>query len=102
MRRSTNFYLMQALFVTLASTFGASDVFSQYVPGGTKLRGAVKTLEGKSLEGVTVSIRGEGKTFVTTVFTNQQGVYVFPSLEKGIKYNLMGSGPGISDGPADC
>jgi hypothetical protein len=95
MRRSTNFYLMLALFVTLASTFGASDVFSQYAPGGTKLRGAVKTLEGKSLEGVTVSIRGEGKTFVTTVFTNQQGVYVFPPLERGIKYNLWAQAQGF-------
>jgi hypothetical protein len=95
MRRSKNFYLMQVLFVTLASTFGASDVFSQYAPGGPKLRGAVKTQEGKSLEGVTASIRGEGKTFVTTVFTNQQGVYVFPSLEKGIKYNLWAQAQGF-------
>ena len=39
------------------------------------------------MEGVTVSIRGDGKPFVTTVFTNQQGVYLFPPVEQG-KYKL--------------
>ena len=87
MTRSKNFRRMGALIV-LSCILGAPSAFSQYAPGGPKLSGAVKSLEGNPLEGVTVSIRGEGKTFVTSVFTNQQGIYVFPPVEKGLKYSL--------------
>jgi streptogramin lyase len=86
---------MRALIVVLACSVGAPCAFSQYAPGGPKLRGTVKSLEGKPLEGVTVSIRGEGKTFVTTVFTNQQGVFVFPPVEKGLKYSLWAQAQGF-------
>src|SRR6266446_2242650 len=95
MRRSKNSHWMRALIVLLASTAGAPSAFSQYAPGGPKFRGAVKSLEGKPLEGVTVSVRGQGKTFVTTVFTNQQGIYVFPPLEKGLKFSLWAQAQGF-------
>ena len=72
-----------ALIILLAGMVGAPSAFSQYVPGGPKLRGTITSPDGKPLEGVTVSIRGAGKTFVTSVFTNLQGVYVFPPVEKG-------------------
>jgi hypothetical protein len=83
MRRSKNSYWMNsycmtALMVMLATTAGAPIAYSQYAPGGPKFRGTVKSPDGKPLEGVTVSVRGDGKTFVTTVFTNQQGVYLRP------------------------
>jgi streptogramin lyase len=93
--RSKNFHCMRAFIVMLAVIVAAPSAFSQYAPGGPKLRGAVASLEGKPLEGVTVSIRGEGKTFVTTVFTNQQGVYVFPPVEKGLKYSLWAQAQGF-------
>ena len=92
MTRSKNFRRMGALIV-LSCILGAPSAFSQYAPGGPKLSGAVKSLEGNPLEGVTVSIRGEGKTFVTSVFTNQQGIYVFPPVEKGLKYSLWAQAP---------
>ena len=83
-----NFYRMGALIILLAGMIGAPSASSQYVPGGPKLRGTITSPDGKPLEGVTVSIRGAGKTFVTSVFTNLQGGYVFPPVEKGIKYSL--------------
>src|SRR5215510_8068397 len=95
MRRSKNSYWMGALIVALATTAAAPSAFSQYAPGGPKFRGAIRSLDGKPLEGVTISVRGQGKTFVTTVFTNQQGVYVFPPLEKGLKFSLWAQAQGF-------
>src|ERR1700730_8142977 len=101
MRRSKNFHWMRVLIVMLASVVGAPSAFSQYAPGGPKFKGTVKSVEGNPLEGVTVSIRGEGKTFVTTVFTNQQGIYVFPPLEKGLKYSLWAQAQGFQTARLD-
>ncbi len=95
MNRSRNSCRLGVLVVLLASVAAAPSAFAQYAPGGPKFRGTVKSPEGKPLEGVTVSVRGEGKTFVTTVFTNQQGVYVFPPLEKGLKYSLWAQAQGF-------
>jgi streptogramin lyase len=95
MKRSTGFLCTRALVATLAIMVCAPGTFAQYAPGGPKLRGAVKTVDGKPLEGVTVSIRGEGKTFVTSVFTNLQGVYVFPPVETGLKYSLWAQAQGF-------
>ena len=58
-------------------------------------------MDGKPLEGVTVSARGAGKTFVTTVFTNPQGVYVFPPLEKGLKFSLWAQAQGFETARRD-
>ena len=86
---------------SLAGIAGAPSAFAQYASGGPKFRGTVKSPDGKPLEGVTVSVRGEGKTFVTTVFTNQQGVYVFPPLEKGLKYSLWAQAQGFQTARLD-
>src|SRR5580765_8714569 len=95
MRRSKHSHWMRALIVMLATTAAAPSAFAQYSPGGPNFKGAVKTLDGKPLEGVTVSVRGQGKVFVTTVFTNPQGVYVFPPLEKGVKFSLWAQAQGF-------
>src|SRR3984893_15361342 len=101
MRRSKNFHWMRVLIVMLASVVGAPSAFSQYAPGGPKFKGTVKSVEGNPLEGVTVSIRGEGKTFVTTVFTNQKGVYVFPPAQSGLKYSLWAQAQGFQTAHLD-
>src|ERR1700741_759842 len=101
MRRSKNSHWMGVLIALLATTAAAPSAYSQYASGGPKFRGTVKSPDGKPLEGVTVSVRGEGKTFVTTVFTNQQGVYVFPPLEKGLKYSLWAQAQGFQRARVD-
>ena len=47
------------------------------------LKGTVKSSSGTTLDGVVVSARNSGKTFATTVFTDERGNYVFPALEGG-------------------
>jgi virginiamycin B lyase len=100
MRRDS---LASAFIATLVGLVIAAPAgLAQYAPGGPKLRGAVKSVDGKPMEGVTVSIRGAGKTFVTTVFTNLQGVYVFPPVEKGIKYSLWAQAQGFQTARLDA
>lgn len=96
MKKLAKWYWAPALVVLLTSIVVAPKVFSQYAAGGPKLKGTVKSADGKTLEGVTVSLRGQGKPFVTTVFTNQQGVYVFPPVEKGLKYDLWAQSQGFA------
>jgi virginiamycin B lyase len=95
MRRLKNLYWFPAIFVLLVSVVVVPRVFTQYAAGGPKFKGTVKSADGKPLEGVTVSLRGQGKTFVTTVFTNQQGVYVSPAVEKALKYDLWAQAQGF-------
>jgi virginiamycin B lyase len=49
----------------------------------TGLAGAVKSSDGKPLEGVAISARGEDANFSVSVFTNHAGEYYFPSLTDG-------------------
>jgi virginiamycin B lyase len=101
MRTLRNFYWVLILIALLASIAAAPKVYSQYATGGPKVKGTVKSVDGKPLEGVTVSLRGQGKTFVTTVFTNEQGVYIFPPLEKGLKYSLWAQAQGFQTARLD-
>ena len=56
-------------------------------PDGVLLTGGVKSESGQKMEGVTVSVKGEGQTITTTVFTDERGNYYFPPLPKG-KYRV--------------
>jgi streptogramin lyase len=47
------------------------------------LVGSIRRADGKALEGVPVSARASDKTITTTVFTDEQGEYFFPTLESG-------------------
>jgi streptogramin lyase len=53
------------------------------VSAGPVLSGSVRAANGTAMEGVTVSARAAGRTFTTSVFTDQQGKYLFPILDKG-------------------
>ncbi|OFW33471.1 MAG: hypothetical protein A3J28_13980 [Acidobacteria bacterium RIFCSPLOWO2_12_FULL_60_22] len=39
----------------------------------TRLRGTVKSSDGKPMEGVAISARTDGKSVTTTVFTDEEG-----------------------------
>jgi streptogramin lyase len=84
--------------LVLAITVVASVVFSQ----DAKIKGTVTSADGKPLEGVTVSVRGQGEPFVTTVFTNEHGVYVFPSLGNNTKYSLWAQAQGFQTAKTDA
>ena len=49
------------------------------------------------MEGVTISVRGQNEPYVTTVFTNQRGVFVFPPPGNTNQVQPVGPGRGISD-----
>ena len=53
------------------------------IPGGAILTGAIRASTGQPMEGVTVSVRAEGTSYTTSVFTDEEGVYVFPPLSNG-------------------
>lgn len=98
--KTLHFHLLAVLTILLAAPFAAPGAFPQYAPGGAMVKGTVKSSDGKPMEGVTVSVRGEGKTFVTTVFTNAQGAYQLPRLEKG-KYKLWAQAVGFEAARVD-
>jgi len=61
----------------------AQRSFSQSAAAGNVLSGAVKSPEGKAIEGVGVSARGANDTFTTTVYTDESGRFIFPSMNDG-------------------
>ena len=50
---------------------------------GTVLMGTIKSATGQPLEGILITARGDMRTIKTTVFTDEQGQYYFPPLERG-------------------
>jgi len=67
----------------LAVFSGAPNIFSKAVASTSDLSGTVKSKDGKALEGVGVSARASVRTFTTTVYTDQNGEYSFPTLGSG-------------------
>src|SRR3990167_9850764 len=100
MPRLSRFSQFALLAILLAGFPGAPDVFSQYAPGGNVLKGTVKSSDGKPMEGATISMRGEGKTFTTTVFTERDGTFVSPQLEKN-KYQIWAQAVGFEMAKSD-
>ncbi len=87
--------LFAFLFVSVAVT---PNAYSQTA----KIRGTVTSPDGKPMEGVTVTVRGDSDPFDTTVFTNEKGVYVFPPLMgNSAKYNLMAQAMGFETAKAE-
>lgn len=61
---------------------------------GAAVSGIVKDQNENLMEGVVVSARQEGKTITTSVFTDEQGRYVFPPMENG-KYQIWAQAIGF-------
>src|ERR1700722_14955777 len=66
--------LLVASFALLSATPGFADAL---------LSGAIKSADGKTMSGVTVSAKPDGGTITTTVFTDENGNYFFPALPAG-------------------
>jgi streptogramin lyase len=64
------------------------------------LEGTIRASNGPVLEGVAVSARAAGKTFTTSVFTDRDGNYVFPTLPGG-PYKVWAQAVGYQMGRAD-
>lgn len=75
--------------------------FSQSAPTTSTLSGAVKSSDGKPLDGVGVSARGKGETFTTTVYTDESGRYSFPPLNTG-QYKVWAQAVGFETSAAEA
>ncbi|OFW04235.1 MAG: hypothetical protein A3I61_09635 [Acidobacteria bacterium RIFCSPLOWO2_02_FULL_68_18] len=64
------------------------------------IAGNVKSADGRPMEGVIVSARAADKTFTTSVFTDRQGNYSFPSLDGG-QYKVWAQAVGFEAGRAE-
>src|SRR5215469_18303930 len=88
-----------ACLLILAIAVAVPAVFSQHAQG--RIRGTVTTADGKPLEGVSISLRSQDDPYSTTVFTNEQGTFVFPALG-GSKYSLWAQAQGFETTRADA
>ena len=59
-----------------------------------ELTGTVKGPDGKPMEGVGVSAKGQGASITTSVWTNRNGAYAFPALEAG-RYRVWAQAVGF-------
>jgi len=66
----------------LAISFAATAASAEPI-----LTGSITSATGQKLEGVVVSAKKEGSTITTSVYTDQNGEYVFPPLAEG-KYHV--------------
>ncbi|MBI4887907.1 MAG: carboxypeptidase regulatory-like domain-containing protein [Acidobacteria bacterium] len=93
MSRSRVMFLVLGLAaIALSATLPAA---SQSAAPGIELTGTVKGADGKAMEGVAVSAKGEGSTVTTSVWTNQNGAYAFPALEAG-RYQVWAQAIGFN------
>jgi streptogramin lyase len=64
------------------------------------LQGTVRSADGTPMEGVVVSARAAGRSVTTSVLTNRQGAYAFPSLDGG-QYKVWAQAVGFDAGRAE-
>lgn len=85
--------------IVIAMAFAGTVVLVKAAPAteGVGLRGSVQSASGKAVEGVVVSARSSGKTYTTSVFTDDRGEYSFPTLEKG-RYRIWAQAVGFQTG----
>ena len=77
---------LQSATLVLA-TLVSSVVMTSATRADAILSGAVTSLTGEKLDGVSVSAKAAGSTIATSVFTDAQGNYYFPPLAAG-KYRV--------------
>ena len=82
---------------------GAMEAVSQEAPtaagqpSGVLLTGTIRSTDGQVMEGVTVSAKRDGMTITTSVFTDDEGVYIFPPLTEG-QYQVWAQAVGFETG----
>lgn len=83
--------------VALALSIQAAAPSAQRSRSGmvaTVLVGVIQSATGQKMEGVVVSARADADTITTSVFTDEQGHYLFPPIHKG-KYRVWAQAVGF-------
>src|SRR5258708_3177072 len=99
-RKTATLFFVLAI-AAFACAFRAKIAFSQTASLSAVLSGTVISNEGKPLEGIGVSARGLNNTFTTTVYTDDAGRYLFPSMESG-QYKIWAQAVGFETSKADA
>ena len=92
--------------VTLASAVGVLALTLVATPSalaqlsGVVLTGSIADAAGEAMEGVVVSVRAEGSNLTTSVYTDADGVYVFPHMTPG-PYRLRAQAVSYAAGHAE-
>jgi virginiamycin B lyase len=79
---------------TVLITAGGRTAPAQSSGAAGVIQGNIKSADGGPMEGVVVSARASVKSFTTSVFTDGQGNYTFPSLDAG-QYKLWAQAVGF-------
>ncbi len=87
--------------VAFLSFFCAQISFSQSASPFGILSGSINSSDGKPLEGIGVSARTDRETFTTTVYTDDSGRYVFPSMKAG-QYKVWAQAVGFETSKAEA
>lgn len=69
-------------------------------PPNNDLMGIVKFASGKPADGAAISAQAFGKTFTTTVYSDQKGSYFLPQLDSG-HYKIWAQAVGFETGKAE-
>ena len=73
---------------------------AQSARGPAVIQGSAKSTDGAPMEGVTVSARAADRSFTTSVFSDRQGNYQFPSLDAG-QYQVWAQAVGFEAARAE-
>lgn len=92
-------WTVPALALALAASVSLLPL-GQSSAGPPRLSGTVAAADERPLEGITMSWRAQGRTFVTSVFTDQNGRYLTPALEAG-PVSLWAQGVGFEPARLD-
>ena len=72
---------MRSTMIVLAAASWLAACSAQSAPASpTGLHGRITGTDGQPLEGIVVSARADGKTFTTSVFSDNRGEYRFPPI----------------------
>jgi streptogramin lyase len=90
----------QGLTAAGAIAFSLAAWISPSAAADVVLSGAVRSVGGEAMGGVTVSAKAEGQTITTTVFTDEAGNFYFPLLPAGA-YRLWAQTLGFETAKAE-
>ena len=91
--------LLCAVCVVVGLTLGVAPK-AHAQSSGVLLTGSITDATGEAMEGVVVSVRAAGSNLTTSVYTDAEGVYVFPQMDPG-QYRLRAQAVSYAAGHAE-
>jgi virginiamycin B lyase len=96
----SNWKWLSLVFGTVLVAAGVWTTPAAQARGPGIIQGNIKSADGAPMEGVSISARAADKSFTTSVFTDRQGKYTFPSLDAG-QYKVWAQAVGFEAGRSE-